>query len=129
MAEPYYLIDSNAVIDYLSSRFPKSGMSFMNDVVDSIANVSVITKMEVLGFDGPEKDMALLENFIDESVVFYLTEEIVQKCIAIRKRHAIKLPDAIIAATAIVYEMNLVTRNTIDFKNIQGLEIVNPHLL
>lgn len=48
MAEPYYLIDSNAVIDYLSSCFPKSGMSFMNDVVDSIANVSVITKMEVL---------------------------------------------------------------------------------
>ncbi len=46
----------------------------MNDVVNSIANVSVITKMEVLGFDGPEKNMALLEDFIDESVVFYLNE-------------------------------------------------------
>ncbi|MDR9364049.1 MAG: hypothetical protein RI575_01830 [Balneolaceae bacterium] len=56
MAESYYLIDSNAVIDYLGNRLPKSGMNFMNDVVDAAANVSVITKMEVLGFNTPEDD-------------------------------------------------------------------------
>lgn len=53
MAETYYLIDSNAVIDYLGGRFPEPGMSFMNDVIDAVANVSVITKMEVLGFNTP----------------------------------------------------------------------------
>lgn len=66
---------------------------------------------------------------MDEAVVLYLTEEIVQACIAIRREHTIKLPDAIIAATAVVYDMDLITRNTSDFKNIRALNIVNPHLL
>lgn len=129
MAEPYYLIDSNSVIDYLSGRFPDNGMSFMNDVIDSVVNISVITKIEVLGFNGPEDDMLLLRDFMDASVVLYLTEEIVQECIAIRKEHVIKLPDAIISATALVYDMDLITRNTADFKKIQGLQTVNPHML
>jgi len=37
-----------------------------------------------------------------------------------------KLPDAIIAATAILYSLTLITRNTADFKDIIGLKIVNP---
>ena len=129
MAEPYYLIDSNSVIDYLSGRFPGNGMSFMNDVIDSVANVSVITKIEVLGFNGPEDDMLLLRDFMDASVVLYLTEEIVQECIAIRKKHVIKLPDAIISATALVYDMDLITRNTADFDKIHDLRVIDPYRL
>lgn len=127
MAKPYYLIDSNTIIDYLSGRLPQSGMSFMNDVIDAVANLSVITKIEVLGFDAPEEDDELLTEFMNESVVLYLTEEIVEECIAIRKETSIKLPDAIIAATAVVYGMELITRNTSDFKNVGGLPVVNPH--
>lgn len=115
MAESYYLIDSNAVIDYLGNRLPKSGMTFMNDVVDAVANLSVITKMEVLGFNTPEDDYNLLSDFMEDAVVLYLTEEIVQECINIRKQQSIKLPDAIIAATAVVYDMDLITRNLSDF--------------
>jgi len=37
-----------------------------------------------------------------------------------------KLPDAIIAATALVYDLTLVTRNVADFKNIDRLKLVNP---
>lgn len=129
MAESYYLIDSNAVIDYLGNRLPKSGMTFMNDVVDAVANVSVITKMEVLGFNTPEDDYSILSDFMEDAVVLYLTEEIVQECINIRKQQSIKLPDAIIAATAIVYDLDLITRNLSDFKNIYTLNVVNPHLL
>ena len=44
----------------------------------------------------------------------------------IRKKHRIKLPDAIIAATALVYELTLVSRNVSDFRNIEGLELINP---
>jgi predicted nucleic acid-binding protein len=36
------------------------------------------------------------------------------------------LPDAIIAATALAENFVLVTRNTDDFKNIAGLELLNP---
>lgn len=44
----------------------------------------------------------------------------------IRKKHKIKLPDAIIAATALVYELSLVSRYVYDFKNINGLQLINP---
>ncbi|MBS1751893.1 MAG: hypothetical protein JST63_18485 [Bacteroidetes bacterium] len=43
-----------------------------------------------------------------------------------RKTYNIKLPDAIIAATALSYELILITRNTIDFKNINNLKLINP---
>jgi hypothetical protein len=36
------------------------------------------------------------------------------------------LPDTIIAATAILYDLELVSRNTKDFKNIKGLSLINP---
>jgi hypothetical protein len=44
-----YLIDSNAVIDYLSGKLPKKGKLFMDKVINDTPNISVITKIEVLG--------------------------------------------------------------------------------
>ena len=42
MEQPQYLIDTNAVIDYLGKKIPPSGMDFMGPIVDSVPNVSVI---------------------------------------------------------------------------------------
>ena len=38
-----------------------------------------------------------------------------------------KLPDAVIAATALQNGLVLVSRNTKDYKNIQGLEVIDPY--
>jgi hypothetical protein len=59
-----------------------------------------------------------LHNFIEDSLVIELEQPIKYKTADIRKKHKIKLPDAIIAATALVYELSLVSRNVSDFKNI-----------
>lgn len=48
-----YLIDSNAVIDYLSGKLPPNGMTFMDRIVNAVPKVSVITKIEVLGYYAP----------------------------------------------------------------------------
>ena len=101
----------------------------MNEVVDNLPNISVITKIEVLGFNAPDKHYNLLTSFMDDANVFDLSENIVDESIQIRKKHKTKLPDAIIAATAIVYELVLITRNADDFKNIPNLKIINPHKL
>jgi predicted nucleic acid-binding protein len=58
--------------------------------------------------------------------VIGITDEIVDETIAIRRAYKIKLPDAIIAATAINKKLILVTRNVTDFKIIQELVLVNP---
>jgi hypothetical protein len=49
--------------------------------------------------------------------------------IALRKLIKIKLPDAIIAATALVHNLTLLSRNTHDFKNVPGLTVLNPHTM
>jgi predicted nucleic acid-binding protein len=61
---------------------------------------------------------------------FYNVEynkNIEEKTIDIRKEINIKIPDAIIAATAITYDCTLVTRNVDDFKNLSNLKIFNPY--
>ena len=65
--------------------------------------------------------------FIQNFIVIGLEEAIILRTIALRKLLKIKLPDAVIAATAIVHDLTLITRNTDDFKNIPGLTVLNPH--
>ena len=124
--ERQFLIDSNVVIDYLIAKLPPEGMKFMSNVVNDIPKISVITKIEVLGYNAPPKDQKLLDDFVDSSVLLELNNEIINQTIDLRKSFAIKIPDAIIAATAIALRFDLVTRNENDFKNIPGLKIVNP---
>jgi predicted nucleic acid-binding protein len=126
MEQPQYLIDSNSVIDFLSKKLPERGIIFMNNVIDDLPNISVITKIEVLGFDAQPKDSALLNDFVGDSNVIELTKSIVDKCIELRRKNKTKLPDAIIAATALELGLTLITRNIGDFKNIPNLKSINP---
>jgi len=129
MEQTQYLIDSNTVIDYLGRKLPSSGMDFMNSVIDDFPTLSVITKIEVLGFNAPDEHYQLLTNFMDDNTILGLTNNIVDTSIEIRKNYKTKLPDAIIAATALVYNLTLISRNTSDFINIQDLKVINPYTL
>jgi predicted nucleic acid-binding protein len=127
MEQQQYLIDTNAVIDYLGEKLPASAMAFMNGVIDDIPLVSVITKIEVLGFNAPAEHYQLLKDFMNDATLFGLTDEIIDASIEVRKNHKTKLPDAIIAATALVNRFTVISRNTKDFQNIEGLNCINPY--
>lgn len=125
-----YLLDTNVVINYLDASLPMAGMQLLNDIVDSDPMISIITKMETLGYNFTSIDEQItMETFINGSTILELNNDIVEKTIAIRKSKKIKLPDAIIAATALAYDLVVVSRNTSDFKNIQGLQVIDPHSL
>ena len=88
----------------------------------------MITEIELLCWKTPtQKDIEVLHNFINYALVFELEKEIKLKTAEIRKTHKSKLPDAVIAATALVYDLILLTRNVSDFKNIDELKLINPH--
>lgn len=70
--------------------------------------------------------MKVLHDFINDALVFELEKDIKLKTAEIRKAHKIKLPDAIIAATALAYDLILLTSNVSDFKNINGLNLIDP---
>lgn len=85
--------------------------------------------MEVLGYNGDEEEMAKLDFFLKDAVLFDITEKVIEKTIEIRKTVRIKLPDAIITATAIVRNFQLLTHNLEDFRNVKGLRIISPEKL
>ena len=123
-----YIWDTNTVIYYLQQQFPSSAEKFMDNLVNEARPViSAITEIELLCWkSATEKDLEVLHNFIDDALVIELEQPIKYKTADIRKKHKIKLPDAIIAATSLVYELSLVSRNVSDFKNIDGLQLINP---
>lgn len=89
--------------------------------------ISAIAEIELLCWNTPnENDLAIIQDFITDSMVIELEKPIKQKTVELRKLYKIKLPDAIIAATALVYNLILVSRNINDFKKIDGLQVVNP---
>ena len=121
-----YLMDSNTVIDFLGGKLPEKGKNFLLGVEPII---SVITEIELFSSKKILQEDALqIKTFVAEAIVYNtLNAEIVSHTIDIRKTHSIKLPDAVIASTALTYNLTLVTRNIKDFKGIKGLEVLNPY--
>jgi hypothetical protein len=122
-----YLTDSNVVIDYLSGTLPPEGMMFLDKVMDETPKVSVITQIEVLGYNAPFEAYRLLMEFMEDAEILELSAKVVQQTIDLRKSCKIKLPDAVIAATALVHELTLISRNKGDFKNVAKLQVIDPH--
>lgn len=124
-----YLLDTNVVIHFLGGSLTVHGMDLISEIVDSDSIISVITKMETLGFNFKSREEKFtMEYFVEASTVLKLNDAIVNKTIDIRKIRKLKLPDAIIAATALVHDLTLITRNTSDFADIQSLKVINPFL-
>jgi predicted nucleic acid-binding protein len=63
---------------------------------------------------------------LNQLVEIPLTQSIVERTIELRSMVSIKLPDAVIAASALVENLPLMTRNTGDFMRIPGLMLVDP---
>jgi predicted nucleic acid-binding protein len=127
--EQRYLADSNTIIDYVGNKMPENALRSLDGYFNDSLNLSVITKVEVLGFNGNENEMKSLADFIALGIIFTVDNIIADKTIELRKLYAIKLPDAIIAATALVFNLTLLTRNTKDFKKITGLAVIDPHTI
>ena len=118
-----YLIDTNVVIDFSENKLASKGKTFVASIIDGEPHFSVINKIELLGFSDLRQEIVEL---VERATIIGLTDEIISLTIAIRKKHRIKLPDAIIAATAAACNLVLVTNDLNDFSNIKGLKVINP---
>jgi hypothetical protein len=105
------IIDSDVLIDYLQ------GLDKAKRELDRYAKreMSIISWIEVMtGADAPEEEKDCRE-FLSTFTIHPLSVEIAAEAIEIRKRFRIRLPDAIVWATARINGCLLVTRNTKDF--------------
>ncbi len=126
MPEKGFLIDTNILI-YHTQGEPRATEFIGKRISLHSFNISILTKIEFLGWDkhspqGLEKCKRLLEI----ANVILLDDEIAEKAIEIRKHGKVKLADAVIAATALLHDLQLVTRNAEDFKQVKSLKILNP---
>ena len=113
------LVDSNTII-YLSKN-----LISVDDVFDDSGEyaISVITYMEVLGFEfESDAEKEFIEKVFSCLEIIYIDQAIASKVLHIKRANKIKLPDAIICATAIVNNATLIT-NDIRLKSIEDLKV------
>lgn len=134
----YYLIDTN-IISERARKYPNSGVIRWLDAIpqDNIY-LSVMTIGELRHGAEKCKDIdkrTAIYNWIDRIMLPWFGRRIlpVDYEVACKwgkltggSKQTLPIVDSLIAATALVHNMNLVTRNTKDFVQIAGLELFNP---
>jgi predicted nucleic acid-binding protein len=104
------LFDTNVLIDYLN------GIDAARKELGryEYKAISVISLMEVLVGATPDNDVTL-RAWLNTFEVIALDVSVANRALEIRRQHRIKLPDAIVWASAQVNSLLLVSRNTKDF--------------
>ena len=88
---------------------------------------SLIARVEALGFQRiTAEERGRFDKLFAWVEVLPVSDAVAEAAILLRQARRMKLGDALIAATALLYELPLVTRNEHDFKHITGLRLINP---
>ncbi|MFH1051603.1 MAG: type II toxin-antitoxin system VapC family toxin [bacterium] len=122
-----FLIDTNILIYFLANAFKGKIKTYVQKVINVSFNISLITKIELLSYPKLTKnDENMLRDFLSLAHVLPVNDEIIEAIIQIKKVYQVKIPDAILAATAIENNFTLLTRNEKDFTKIKKLKLINP---
>ncbi|NLL09888.1 MAG: type II toxin-antitoxin system VapC family toxin [Methanomicrobiales archaeon] len=104
------MIDSNILIHILAGDLPERAYSIVREICNQSFLVSIISKIEIPGWkNGTPDGLAMARNLLLEADIISLSDPISDIAITIRQKQAIKLPDAVIAGTAIFLDATLVT--------------------
>src|SRR4030042_1630354 len=122
-------IDTNVLIYHLAGAPNNKEEAIFAESLKSGSHISIITRIELLGWrKHSPASLAAAEELLQVVTEIPLSEEITQLCIHFRRAYPIKLPYAIIAATACHTGLPLMTRNTTDFAQIPELRCLNPFI-
>ena len=111
------LLDTNAVLYALSD------LKYLKILKGYTLFISFITELELLSYPSiSDKDKRIIKKFISKTTIFDVSEQIKENTIYLRKKYKLKLPDAIISATALSYNMVLMTNDKELFK-LKDIEI------
>ncbi len=114
------LFDSTVLIDSLN--FVAGAMEVITRHPDG--SISIISWIEVMAGARNPSEAQILRGFLSGFRCLPLGNEIAEQAYILRREKRLKLPDAIIFATAQIHHATLVTRNTRDFsENMPGVRI------
>ena len=122
-----HVFDSNILIYHINGQLDLAMEQTLYSWFELPSFISTITAMEVLSWPGHTDETAeLTAAFLSIFDEIAIDSAIKSTAIAIRRTYRLKLPDAIIAATAKHLEVPLITRNMKDFIHVNGLSLINP---
>lgn len=118
-----YLLDSNLLIYSAEAAYAS-----LRPLVQNPANyASAVSQVETLGFYRLlAADKIYLESVFAILGVLPVSPSVISRATLLRQQRRMTLGDALIAATALEYSLELATRNTSDFAAIPGLLVYNP---
>jgi hypothetical protein len=118
------LLDTNILIYLSKKELNLEDFASENDIL----YISVITLMEAKGYLYSNiKEEIIIDELCKNLIKVYITDKVIDTVITLRKKHKIKLPDAIILSTAIENDLKLITRNSKDFEAADSNNlVVNP---
>ncbi len=116
MAAAELLADTDVLVDHLRGR------RRLPEDVGSLA-VSVVSRCELFaGRDEPDR----LRRFLGSMVELPIDAAVGELAGITRRQTGIATPDALIAATALLHSIPLMTRNRRHFDHVEGLRVVAP---
>lgn len=108
------LVDTDVFVDHLR------GARRLRLETESVA-YSVVTRSEL--FAGREGDEGLVRALLAPFVELIVSRGVAERAGRMRRETGLRLPDALIAATALEHKLTLVTRNLRDFVQVEGLQV------
>ncbi len=122
-----YLLDTNILIYYFNDEPEVQSIFDEIDAGDAEAFYCPISWVELLCYPELTEEQANeMREFLRLLNCVSLTESVLDRAAQIRRDYRLKLADGVIAACALVGGCVLITRNTDDFKRVDGLSILNP---
>ena len=117
-----YLIDTSGYSRYLDDRLSVENSEFMDSILEDAPDMCFVVKIELRSFQGDVDRERTIADLVNSSKIIELTDDVIEKTIELRKKAKIKLPDAIIAATAIIHNLTLLSTNDSDFLKVPKLK-------
>jgi toxin FitB len=108
------LVDTDVCIDHLQ------GVTRLPGRRTTLA-YSVVTRAELLA--GPEEQVAAVRQLLAPLRELVIDRRVAERAGAVRREAGLRLPDALVAATALVHHLTLHTRNHRDFRRVDGLRL------
>lgn len=117
------LINSNIIIYAAAPSY-----AYLRPLVKDDHNfASSVSRVEVLGYPSlSETEKYFFESVFQVLGKVHVTEQVIQVAIQLRQDRSMKLGDALIAASALIFDLEIYTRNVADFEHIPDLSVVNP---
>jgi toxin FitB len=117
------LLDSNIIIYSIQPN----NRQLREFIAEQLPCVSAISYVEVLGYHNLTlQDQVDLEEFFSLVPILQITSIVLDQAVALRQIRKISLGDSLIAATSLVHDLTLVTRNVKDFAWISGIKLLDP---